>query len=101
MRGPASDILIGAVTPAGLAAGDEEDLRFAAPTCRGRVATIVGTAKDDVIVGTRRDDVIVGGDGHGPHPGRGGNDIISGGPGPRGLEDGDDVRPWTAGVGTT
>ena len=35
----------------------------AVPTCQGKAATIVGTAKDDTLNGTPGDDVIVGGAG--------------------------------------
>jgi len=50
-------------------------------TCDGRVATIVGTAGDDVLVGTGGDDVIVGLGGDDVIRGRRGNDIICGGAG--------------------
>jgi hypothetical protein len=50
-------------------------------TCRGKVATIVGTKRGDVIYGTRRADVIAGLGGNDVIIGRGGNDIICGGKG--------------------
>ena len=53
----------------------------AAPSCRGRRATIIGTRKSDYIVGTTRSDVIVGRIGHDNINGRGGNDIICAGRG--------------------
>ena len=48
------------------------------PTCGGKVATIVGTAKGEVIRGTLKADVIVAGDGDDTVFGRGGADIICG-----------------------
>src|SRR5690242_8580755 len=49
--------------------------------CDGRVATIVGTARNDRIKGTSHDDVIFAGAGNDVVDGRGGNDIICGGAG--------------------
>ena len=60
------------------AEGHAEDAR---PKCRGHIATIVGTPRDDEIVGTARADVIVGGAGMDNIYGGAGNDIICGGPG--------------------
>jgi hypothetical protein len=54
---------------------------LAKPTCGGKAATIVGTAKGEVITGTRKSDVIVARGGHDIIRGRGGNDTICGGPG--------------------
>lgn len=53
----------------------------ARPTCEGVVATIVGTAGNDVLVGTEGRDVIVGLAGHDTIRGLGGNDLICGGSG--------------------
>ncbi len=50
-------------------------------TCRGRPATIVGTAGDDVLVGTPGHDVIAGLAGDDRISGRGGDDLICGGDG--------------------
>jgi hypothetical protein len=50
----------------------------AAPSCRGRAATIVGTAGPDGLAGTRRADVIVGRGGADHIDGHGGNDVICG-----------------------
>ena len=53
---------------------------LAAPRCLGRVATMVGTDRDDVLVGTPGPDVIVSGHGLDDVDGRGGDDrICSGG----------------------
>ncbi|MBT8211673.1 MAG: spondin domain-containing protein [Acidimicrobiia bacterium] len=49
-----------------------------APRCDGRVATIVGTAGDDVLFGTEGDDVIVGGGGNDVIRAFGGNDHLCG-----------------------
>lgn len=53
----------------------------AAPSCGGKRATIVGTAKADVLRGTRGNDVIVGLGGRDRIEGRGGSDLICGGGG--------------------
>jgi hypothetical protein len=50
-------------------------------TCDGRIATIVGTAGNDVITGTPGNDVIHGLDGNDLIRGLGGNDVICGGRG--------------------
>jgi len=50
----------------------------AAPVCGGRVATIVGTAGDDVLVGTAASDVILGRGGDDTVNGGGGRDVICG-----------------------
>ena len=50
-----------------------------APTCNGKVATIVGTDGNDRLEGTDANDVIVGGAGKDVIFGRGGNDSICGG----------------------
>ena len=52
-----------------------------APRCHGRVATIVGTAGDDVLRGTPRRDVIWGGPGDDLIYGGLGSDLICGGAG--------------------
>jgi Ca2+-binding RTX toxin-like protein len=54
---------------------------LAGDTCRGREATIVGTARDDRITGTAGPDVIVGGDGDDRIRGLGGDDVVCGGAG--------------------
>ncbi len=48
------------------------------PMCRGQVATIVGTAGDDVLTGTPGDDVIVAGKGNDSIFAGAGNDIVCG-----------------------
>lgn len=53
----------------------------AAPSCAGRAATIVGTARREVLTGTPGDDVIVGGRGADTLIGMGGNDRLCGGRG--------------------
>lgn len=63
----------------------------ARPKCRGKVATIVGTPKDDEIAGTAKADVIVGGGGMDRIYGGRGDDIICGGPGPTRSVYGDPV----------
>jgi hypothetical protein len=49
--------------------------------CRGKFATLVGTAKRDRIRGTKKRDVIVGRGGNDLIRGLGGNDLICGDPG--------------------
>ncbi len=51
----------------------------ALPTCRGRTATVVGTAGGDVLRGTARADVIVALGGRDTVTGRGGSDVVCGG----------------------
>ncbi len=63
------------------------------PMCNGLVATIVGTAGDDVLIGTNGPDVIVGLGGNDIIKGRRGNDVICGG-------DGDDVLRGGRGADT-
>jgi Ca2+-binding RTX toxin-like protein len=60
----------------------------AAPRCLGRVATIVGTDRDDALVGTPGPDVIVSGDGIDDIDGRGGDDRICSGGRPDFVEGG-------------
>lgn len=57
----------------GQAEGQVVDAR---PKCYGKVATIVGTERDDKIVGTAGADVIVGRGGMDRIYGGGGNDVI-------------------------
>ncbi len=64
-------LLIGLIIPSMRASAGQ-------PTCFGRAATIVGTAKDDRLVGTRRADVIVGLQGIDVVFGGRGNDLICG-----------------------
>jgi Ca2+-binding RTX toxin-like protein len=52
-----------------------------AASCRGKQATIVGGAGNNVIVGTKDHDVIVGGAGNDRINGKGGHDTVCGGPG--------------------
>jgi Ca2+-binding RTX toxin-like protein len=65
-----------AVTAVGAPPGEAEVHR-----CHGRVATIVGTAGDDVLEGTPGRDVIWGGPGNDTIYGKLGNDLICGGGG--------------------
>ena len=51
------------------------------PTCAGKPATIVGTARNDVLRGTRKADVILALGGNDVVRGARGNDIVCGGPG--------------------
>lgn len=53
----------------------------ARPQCRGREATLIGTAHGDILWGTPGDDVILGRGGNDVIYGLGGNDIICGGKG--------------------
>ena len=66
---------------AGLTAAFPGSATAAVPKCQGKVATIVGTKKDDVIRGTKRADVIVAKRGSDTIVARGGNDIICAGGG--------------------
>lgn len=61
--------------------GDLPDVDINLPTCNGHVATIVGTAGDDVLVGSPLPDVIVGMGGNDRIEGKQGDDIICGGAG--------------------
>jgi Ca2+-binding RTX toxin-like protein len=58
----------------------------AAHTCRGHVATIVGSLRADEIHGTPNRDIIVGLAGNDDIEGRGGNDLICGNRGADELE---------------
>ncbi|MCU1498665.1 MAG: putative cadherin domain/calx-beta domain protein [Acidimicrobiales bacterium] len=58
------------------------------PTCRGAVATIVGTGGNDTINGTADRDVIVGLAGADTINGNGGNDLICGADGPDSINGG-------------
>ena len=57
------------------------DPQTATPSCGGRPATIVGTARRDTLRGTRRADVIVALGGNDRISGLGGNDVVCGGRG--------------------
>jgi Ca2+-binding RTX toxin-like protein len=57
------------------------DVTVVPPLCRGRVATIWGSAGDDVLQGTPGTDVIVGFAGSDEIDGKGGRDFICGGKG--------------------
>lgn len=61
------------------------------PTCRGKVATIVGTPGNDDIIGTAKADVIVGGAGTDDIGGGAGDDIICGGRSGVRIEEGENV----------
>ena len=74
-------VIVSAVLLASLAVVTTAAPVAAKPTCAGKPATIVGTAKDDIIKGTKRRDVIVAGAGNDRVRGQGGNDLICGGPG--------------------
>jgi len=54
---------------------------FAATTCDGLEATLIGTNGPDTLIGTNGDDVIVAGDGDDYIKGKGGHDIICAGGG--------------------
>jgi Ca2+-binding RTX toxin-like protein len=66
--------LVGIATPLMMATAEA-----ATATCDRRLATIVGTAADDVLIGTAGDDVVAAGDGNDVVRGKGGNDRICGG----------------------
>lgn len=68
-----------AVTSFGLTASASQGA--AAPTCRGHVATIVGTAGPNEIHGTRGADVIAGLSGNDDIEAGAGNDLVCGGRG--------------------
>ena len=68
-------------TPAGVDRTTSTSSPVDGPTCLGRVATIVGTAGDDVLDGTSGRDVIVGLAGDDVIRGQGSNDVICGGGG--------------------
>mgnify|MGYP001827863352 FL=1 len=74
-------VLATIVTLALLAVATTAATVSAKPTCDGRPATIVGTAKGEVIRGTPGRDVIVAGGGNDIVYGLGGRDMICGGPG--------------------
>jgi Ca2+-binding RTX toxin-like protein len=69
-------IAAGAIAAVGAPPGQAEVHR-----CHGRIATIVGTAGDDVLQGTPHRDVIWGGPGDDTIYGKLGNDLICGGGG--------------------
>ncbi len=73
----ASAALLASLTVATVAA----PVSAAKPTCAGKTATKVGTAKGEIIRGTSKADVIVARGGHDVILGLGGNDTICGGPG--------------------
>jgi Ca2+-binding RTX toxin-like protein len=60
----------------------------AAPTCKGKQATIVGTGSSELLKGTSGKDVIVGLGGNDKLSGLGGNDLICGGAGKDTLKGG-------------
>ena len=69
------------------------------PTCGGKKATIVGTAKSETIKGTAKADVIHAKGGNDKIYGFGGNDIICGGPGRDELIGGSGNDRLAAGLG--
>jgi len=69
------------------------------PTCGGKKATIVGTAKSETIKGTAKADVIHARGGNDTIYGFGGNDIICGGPGRDKLIGGSGNDRLAAGLG--
>ena len=73
--------LTGLVAVLGLLALAASPAVSAQATCNGKVATIVGTAGDDVLRGTKLPDVIAGLEGNDSITGASGNDTICGGPG--------------------
>jgi hypothetical protein len=58
------------------------------PTCKGKVATVVGTEGNDVRTGTARKDVMVGLGGNDKLSGLAGSDLVCGGPGKDTLKGG-------------
>jgi len=56
-------------------------IAIAAPMCRGRTATIIGTSNNDKVKGTKRADVIAAQDGNDTVKAKGGNDLVCGGNG--------------------
>lgn len=81
-----SRMRVAVVAAVAVAAGLVAPPAQAAWTCFGKVATIVGTDRDNTIKGTRGPDVIWAGRGDDTVYGRGGNDRICGGSGEdRGL----------------
>jgi hypothetical protein len=73
-------LVVFAMTAAGFAI-DPMDGAVAATLCRGKPATIEGTAQRDVLVGTAGRDVIAGKGGSDAVIGRAGDDVICGGSG--------------------
>jgi Ca2+-binding RTX toxin-like protein len=80
------------------AAGSSAD-EDGTPRCRGALATIVGTAGDDVLLGSEDRDVIVAGAGDDEVYGGRANDIICGGPGADLLQGGRGNDTIDAGAG--
>lgn len=77
-------VVVAATTSFGLGVAPSQGA--AAPTCAGRVATIVGNANANELEGTPGPDVIVGRGGNDDIEGRGGNDVICGNRGNDELE---------------
>ncbi len=79
----ASVIAVGVLAGAGLAlpASPAGAVSPAAPMCKGRAVTILGTDDADNLRGTNKRDVILALDGDDRIDGRGGNDVICGGAG--------------------
>lgn len=74
-------LLVGSLTLVTFTVTAPGPAHAARPTCAGRVATVVGTDRDDRLLGTQGRDVIVGGRGADRIDGRGGDDVICGGSG--------------------
>jgi Ca2+-binding RTX toxin-like protein len=68
----------------GAAAGTENQSTSASPMCRGKTATIVGTAGNNEIDGTPQRDIVQARGGNDEVDGHGGRDLICGG---RGSDD--------------
>ena len=83
--GALSAVLLVSAPGAGLVGGATAS-EAAGPRCQGRVATIVGTAGDDVLQGTPGGDVIVGLGGRDALFGNEGNDVICGGDNPERVD---------------
>jgi Ca2+-binding RTX toxin-like protein len=69
------------------------------PACNGRLATLLGSAHDDVLAGTAGNDVIVGRSGADTITGLGGSDLICAGPGDDWVDAGAGADTVVAGDG--
>ena len=81
---PTSVILIAAaalVLPTAPAGAQSQPAQAAAPSCKGRPVTILGTDEAEQLRGTNKRDVILALGGDDRIDGRGGNDVICGGSG--------------------
>ena len=77
----ASYVAVGVLAAGGLVLPAGPAVTAAAPTCKGRPVTILGTDGADNLRGTNKRDVILALDGDDRVDGRGGNDVICGGAG--------------------